>query len=303
MDEIEFAQAVAMALQKNTREVVLRSMRTKGFSIDGFRNLEKVPVNVLTNALRKTKIKERQCSTIFLREVKECKLNDTVINIVRLWYGSEDEKNEAENRISELKRSQLSVEKSDEIQGKEEQSTPKGFKSQYTDLEIKLDGQRDKNKQLQGKIQNLKIQLENVQKEVDTGNKERDLLKKENEKQKTIIENLKQEIEDKKVILEQAEVAIKEQKVKVEFYQHILQRAPKILCFTKVKINEEEKLLYNLTVCRNVDSAKKLEWTQFNRIWIAENDFTLEQIQEIKEIATQKVNTARNIKSIIERLR
>ena len=35
MDEIEFAQAVAMALQKNTRDVVLHSMKTKGFSIDG----------------------------------------------------------------------------------------------------------------------------------------------------------------------------------------------------------------------------------------------------------------------------
>lgn len=114
---------------------------------------------------------------------------------------------------------------------------------------------------------------------------------------------MQKEIKDKNDTIEQAEVVIKEQKDKVEFYQYVLQRAPKILCFTKAKINAEEQLLYNLTVCRSLDSAKKLEWIQFNRIWIAENDFTLEHIQEIKESATQKVNTARNIKSIIERLR
>lgn len=303
MDEIEFAQAVARALQKNTRDVVLHSMKTKGFSIDGFRNLEKVPVNVLINALKKTRIKGKQCNTIFLTEVKECKLDDVVIDIVRLWYGSENEKKEAVDRISELKVSQSAVEKGYELQESEEQSISKDFQPQYTNLETKLDEQRDKNKQLQGKIQSLKIQLENVQKEVNAGCKEKDLLKKENEKLKTEIDNLQKEIKDKKDSIEQAKVVIKEQKDKAEFYQHVLQRAPKILCFTKAKINEEEKLLYNLTVCRSLDSTKKLEWIQFNRIWIAENDFTLEQIQEIKEIATQKVNTARNIKSIIERLR
>lgn len=303
MDEIEFAQAVAMALQKNTRDVVLHSMKTKGFSIDGFRNLEKVPVNVLINTLRKTRIKGKHSSAIFLKEVKECKLNDAVVDIVRLWYGSEDEKQEAIDRISELKGPQSAVEKSYEIQESEEQSTSKVFPSQYTDLEMKLEEQRDKNKQLQGKIQSLKIQLGNVQKEVNAGCKERNLLKIENEKLKTTINNLQKEIKGKNDTIEQAEVVIKKQKDKTEFYQHVLQRAPKILCFTKAKVNEEEQLLYNLTVCRSLDSAKELEWIQFNKIWIAENDFTLEQIQEIKEIATQKVNTARNIKSIIERLR
>lgn len=262
MDEKEFAQAVAVALQKNTREVVLRSMRTKGFSIDGFQNLEKVPVNVLTNALRRTKIKGKQCSAIFLKEVKECDLNDTVIDAVRLWYGSEEDKRKAENRLSELKISLLSVKKGDVILGEEVKATPKDFQSQYTDLKTKLDEQRNKNKQLQGKIQSMKIQLENVQKELDTENKERGWLKKENEQQKTVIENLEQEI--------------KEQRVKVEFYQHVLQRAPKILCFTKTKISEEEMLLYNLTVCSSVDSVTELKWNLFNRIWIAENDFTLE---------------------------
>ena len=122
MDEIEFAQAVARALQKNTRDVVLHSMKTKGFSIDGFRNLEKVPVNVLINALKKTRIKGKQCNTIFLTEVKECKLDDVVIDIVRLWYGSENEKKEAVDRISELKVSQSAVEKGHELQESEEQS-------------------------------------------------------------------------------------------------------------------------------------------------------------------------------------
>ena len=58
MNEIEFAQVIAKNLQRETRETVLRSMRLKGFSIDGFRNLEKVPIGVLVNTLRKTTKKE-----------------------------------------------------------------------------------------------------------------------------------------------------------------------------------------------------------------------------------------------------
>lgn len=74
MDEMEFAQVIAKTLQQKTRETVLRSMRLKGFSIDGFRNLEKIPVDVLVIALRKSMRKGEKCSTVFLREVRKCKV-------------------------------------------------------------------------------------------------------------------------------------------------------------------------------------------------------------------------------------
>lgn len=303
MDEIEFAQDVAKTLQKKTRETILRSMRLKGLFIDGFRNLEKVPIGVFINVLRKTKIKGKQCSTIFLKEVRGCNEDDPVIEVVRLWYGSEEDKVQAENKLQDLKMNTTSAKISNEMQDKSRELDQKLFQLENGLCDTKLEEQRNKNKQLQSKIQSLKIQLENAQKEIEIGNRENNHLNEENQRQKIAIKYLQQEISEIKEELQQVNETVGEYKKNIEFYQHIFKRAPRILCFTKSKVNEEDILLYNMTVCRNIESAMELDWNLFKKIWISENDFSLEQIQKIKEKATQKVNTARNIKSIIGRLR
>ena len=289
MNEIEFAQVIAKNLQRETRETVLRSMRLKGFSIDGFRNLEKVPIGVLVNTLRKTTKKGEQCSSLFLKEVKECNLKDPVIEIVNLWSGTNEERKIAESNLMDLKMAASSNEMEVETQDGRKKFEQGQVQLENSLYDAKLNEQKNKNKQLQNRIQGLKIEIENV--------------KKENQKQVQIIKNLQQELLETKAELQKVNGIGNEYKEKADFYEHILKRAPKILCFSKAKINKEDILLYNMTVCKNIELAKQLDWKSYNKIWISENDFSLEQIQEIKEKATQKVNTARNIKSIIERLR
>ena len=301
MDEMEFAQVIAKTLQQKTRETVLRSMRLKGFSIDGFRNLEKIPVDVLVIALRKSMRKGEKCSTVFLREVRKCSISDPAIEIVRLWNGSEEEKIEAENRLKNLERVKLQEvigdESKDKILDQKQTQSDGGLNG------IGIDEFRNKNRQLQNKIQNLKIQLENAEKEIIAEKKKEKHLKEENQEQTIKVQHLQQEILETKRMLRQEQKVSDENRRKVEFYENVLKRAPKILCFTKAKISEEDILLYNLTVCENVELSIELDWNKYGRIWISENDFSLEEIQKIKEKAIQKVNAARNFKSILERLR
>lgn len=303
MDEIEFAQIIAKNMQKKTRDVVLRSMQSKGFAISGFRNLEKVPIDVFTQALRKTIVKGEQGSSVFLQEVRKCGADDSIAEIVKCWYGSGESRKEAENKVRNLNENTLLGEINNKIENKKRVTSEKMTQLDEISQDNKVDEQRNKNKQLQSKIQSLKIQVDKAEKTIESGNKEKNRLEKENQNQRKTIENLNAEILKMKSMLQRISSANTEYEEKIEFYQKVLKRAPKILCFIKAKINEEDILLYNLTVCKSIEASMGLDWNIYSRIWVSENDFSLEEIQRIKGKAIQKVNTARNIRMIIERLR
>ncbi|MCI5508886.1 MAG: hypothetical protein MR936_05640 [Eubacterium sp.] len=304
MDEIEFAQAVAKTLKTETREAVLRSLKLKTFTIDGFRNLEKVPVKIIVSALRKPMKKGEQRSTVFLRGVRECTINDPVIEITRLWSGSISEKMEAERRIEKLLVYDGSA---NENEGNKEvniQNVHSKDIKHYQELNCdseeklvdnKLEEQKQRNKQLQSKIQSYKIQL-------DSKSRELDVVKKENIRLLCENKDLENRIVASNILIARLQEQVKSLKDEVGYLEQILQRAPKILCFTKSKISTEDIKLHNLSILQDLDSINEVDWNIFNRVWISENDFTFEQIQMIKERAVQKVNTARNIRSIIARL-
>ena len=100
MDEIEFARNVAGRLNEKTRESVLQSLQSLGFHIDGFRSMQKVPVKMLQASLKKPVGRGKQSTaSVFLREVKNCTIDDPAIELVNLWFGSEEDKALAEKQI------------------------------------------------------------------------------------------------------------------------------------------------------------------------------------------------------------
>lgn len=299
MDEIEFARNVAGRLNEKTRESVLQSLQSLGFHIDGFRSMQKVPVKMLQASLKKPVGRGKQSTaSVFLREVKNCTIDDPAIELVNLWFGSEEDKALAEKQIIikpvEVENPQKSVITLN--------TDTKKNNAISKEVSIELEEQRKKNKQLQQKIQRLKKQLEDASNELKTE-------KKLNEKMSQEMNSLREdnnELVNKSIkYKEELDKYIKcnnDLNDKIMFIDNALRMRPKILCFTKEKISKEYIFMYNIEIHDDLSSLGKINWKKYNKIFVSESDFPMDKIQMISTLSGKHVDQARNISKIIERI-
>lgn len=299
MDEIEFARNVAGRLNEKTRESVLQSLQSLGFHIDGFRSMQKVPVKMLQASLKKPVGRGKQSTaSVFLREVKNCTIDDPVIELVNLWFGSEEDKALAEKQIIikpvEVENPQKSVITLN--------ADTKKNNAISKEVSIVLEEQRKKNKQLQQKIQRLKKQLEDASNELKTE-------KKLNEKMSQEMNSLREdnnELVNKSIkYKEELDKYIKcnnDLNDKIMFIDNALRMRPKILCFTKEKISKEYIFMYNIEIHDDLSNLGKINWKKYNKIFVSESDFPMDKIQMINTLSGKHVDQARNISKIIERI-
>lgn len=301
MDEIEFARNVAGRLNEKTRESVLQSLQSHGFHIDGFRSrsMQKVPVQILQASLKKPVGRGKQSTaSVFLKELMNCTIDDPAIELVNLWFGSEEDKALAEKQIIikpvEVENPQKSVITLN-TDTKKNNAMPK-------EVPIALEEQRKKNKQLQQKIQRLKKQLEDASNELKTE-------KKLNEKMSQEMNSLREdnnELVNKSIkYKEELEKYMKcnnDLNDKIMFIDNALRMRPKILCFTKEKISKEYIFMYNIEIHDDLSNLGKINWEKYNKIFISESDFPMDKIQMISTLSGKHVDQARNISKIIERI-
>lgn len=299
MDEIEFARNVAGKLNERTRENVLQSLQLQGFRIDGFRNMQKVPVKMLQASLRKPIGRSKKSTaSVFLKEVKECTIDDPVIKIVNLWFGSEEEKAIAEKRIVN-EQSRIGENTKSVIT---EKTDNEKHQAMLADVNLALETQRKKNKQLQQKIQGLKKQLEDINGDLNVEKKLNEKLTQENSSLKETNDELMNQYSKCKSEIEEYKKQNNELEEKIKFIESALQKRPKILCFTKRKISKEYIYIYNIEVHSDLSNLEDIDWKQYKRIFISESDFPIDKIQMIGTISGKHVDQARNIKKIIERI-
>jgi chromosome segregation ATPase len=299
MDEIEFAQIVAETLDEKSRECVLQSMQSHGFSIDGFRNLRNAPIKILQASLKKP-IKKSNVSTadIFLKEVRQCTLDDPIVKIVRLWNGTEEQRNQAEEEITHYKKKIKKPQEQNKTNNKDVETKKLSDENEIEEAN-KL---RDKNKLLRQKIQNLKIQIDDLKNQLLIEKKYNTKLDNNNvelaEENKTIKEkNIEYETQ-----IDFLKKHTEELTDKIKFYEHVLENSPRTLCFTKSEVSKENIYLYNMDIHGDLSDIENIDWKQYKRIWVSESDFPFDKIQQIMELSGRNVKRARNINNIIERI-
>lgn len=299
MDEIEFARNVAGRLNEKTRESVLQSLQSHGFHIDGFRSMQKVPVKMLQASLRIPVGRGKQsAASVFLKEVMNCTIDDPAIKLVKLWFGSEEDKALAEKQI---------IIKTDEVENPQKSETTlnadtKKNNTMLTEVSMALDVQRKKNKQLQQKIQGLKKQLEDITNELKA---EKKLNGKLYQEMNNIRENNNELVKKNTTYEDELEIYTKRNNDlndKIKFIENALKMRPKILCFTKEKISKEYIYMYNIEVHNNLSNLGDINWGNYNKIFVSESDFPMDKIQMISTLSGKHVDQARNINKLIERI-
>lgn len=300
MEELEFAQGIVQILQKHTRENILRNLQANKIDIQGFRDITKVPPAMLAAQLKTTMKNGDKGCKVFLDAVKGFESDeDEAVIITKQWYT--DEKDSAEERLIQLlnettTKTKKSAKNANISTTMESNDKEKNKDKKVNDELIKL---REKNKGLQIKIHNFQKDLEDEQR------KTKGLERKLREAEKYRIECATKDEEIKRLLEQKLmlESKISGLNIQVQGYEELFQKAPKTLCFTKVELSQDEISLNNLVVKSDIDNLNDIEWENYNSVWISENDFSFAEIQNIKRNSPQKVRTARNIKTLIGRVR
>ncbi len=302
MDELEFAQAVAKQMQPKTLEIVLRAMQKEGFRVPGFKNIEKVPVNVLIYTIRKPVLFSEPYDTLFLRCVRDCGADDPVVPIVNLWDGPEDDKKKAEEQLYLMQKANEALASTDP-ETDETSDTAIEAEDAADDIEgeSELDKVRSKNKALQQKVMDLRIQLDNEKKNAEAAKKD---LRNANRERELLEKNLTLAGARERLHQEQAlglDAEKKQMAAELKFYEDLFAGLPKVLCITKEPVSKEDGIRFHLTVISDIEEAENMNLNDFSKIWITENDFGIGDIQAIRRKTRAKVYSARNIETLIER--
>ncbi|MBD5448923.1 MAG: hypothetical protein HDR28_01945 [Lachnospiraceae bacterium] len=306
MEELEFSRELVKILDKRILQMTLKKAVTQGFTVQGFnKNVWMAPVAIVNAAFEKRKRGGKYQYKIFLECLAGLEEDNVGINLAKKWLKNGEERAEAEKKLLELmsyKRKEKNI-KIDEVKEAVSNGTSEknGKKSENVDVIIQ---QQERIRKLQNTVQEFRISTDNYKKEIEHLQKKSNKLERRYEEERKRNNELLEEIEklEKQIGVYQQHLAQKEEKI--IYYKEIFEKAPKIICFSKKKIDNQIfpfQKIEQKDEWRN-EFAAEIDWQTYQEVWIVESDFSYPEVMDIRKMADGKVVCARNLKSLITKV-
>lgn len=303
----EFVERILKVLNEQEYERVLKIAASNGFTVNGFsKDITKAPISLVIRELNsRVKKKEQSKTSIIIRALASIPTDKNSgdydkrpIEAGILWKEKiEDKKIRAIEILEELEKTRQKKEKN-EVKN-EEISDCKEIRNCENDDQMKQK-LREKIKQLQYKLQGLKIENENINKKYTDLAK---LYEKINSEKKDIIEERDKQLLNIASIqndLDNEKELNKKMKEKITYLSKFEPDKLKILCFSKDNIDKQKFSTYEIDTVNWCSSNEidNIEWSIYDRIWIITKDYTYNDICAISEKSQCKIEKYFNINKI-----
>lgn len=162
-------------------------------------------------------------------------------------------------------------------------------------------------RKLHNTVQEYRISIDNYKKEVEHLKKKNNKLEKRCEEEQIKGNKLLEEVERLEKQLGEYQQQLIQNEEKINYYKEILDKAPKIICFSKKKIDIEKfpfRKIEQMGEWRN-EFTDEIEWEKYQEVWIVESDFSYPEVMDITKIIKKvngKVVRAHNLKSLIAKV-
>lgn len=312
MNRLQFSTRLIKVLGDDEIKEVLKKASSKGFSIPGFKNPWKAPITtviwhmeqkdkegnyyytMLLDIISELNIKEDEKSISPSKIVQEWKENGKIINqkieddLISLEKESTYQRNNIEDEISICVDDQSNNYNEIILEEKNEE-----LKEQNKLLQ-------DKNKKLQTLIQSYKIEIGNYKQEINKIQSENSkLIKQINE----LLINLEQCLKEKDEIMKNSK-EIEDHNLllinQINELQKYKEYAPKIICFIKAKVKDEEFKGYDIVFVKDWNNKyeNNIISNMYDEVWVVHKGFSYNDITEIKGCATCEVKEYLNISQL-----
>lgn len=306
MEELEFSRELVKLLDKHILQKALKKAGTQGFTVQGFdKNVWRAPVTMVNAALERKKRGGKYQYRIFLECVAELEEDNAEIDLARKWLKNGEERAEAEKNLLEhmsykQEGKNVKVDKLEEIITKDTREK-NGKNKENVDVIIK---QQERIRKLQNTVQELRISADNYKNEIEHLQKKSNKLEKRYEEEQIKNNELLEKVERLENQIVEYQQLLVQKEEKINYYKGILEKAPKIVCFSKKKIDNELfpfKKIEQVCEWKN-EFVDEIEWEKYQEVWIVESDFSYPEVMKIREKSNRKVVCARNVKSLIEKV-
>ncbi len=300
MEEIEFSRELVKIMDKPILQKVLKKADTQGFRVQGFdKNVWKAPASMVNVALAKRRRDGKYQCRILLECLAGLEGDSIEINLAREWLKDGEDRGEAEKKLLEEISHKL-VEKNTRT-GEIKEGTPN-----YTDEKVDknvdiVSQQHNRIKKLQKTIQDLRILADEYKKGMENLQKEKAKLEKKYEEEQKKNEKLVENIERLERDNDEYQQQLCQKNENINYYKKIFEKAPRMVCFSKKKIDNDIFPFQNIEQIREWKNefVDEIEWKRYKEVWIVESDFTYPEVMSIKKAANGRVVCARNLKSLI----
>lgn len=309
MEELEFSRELVKILDKHILQKTLKKAITQGFTIQGFnKNVWKAPVTIVNAALEKRKRGGKYQYTIFLECLAGLEEDNLGINLAKKWLKNGEERTEAEKKLLEFmsyKQEEKNI-KVDEIEEVVSNDIEEKIEKNSENVGVIIQ-QQARIKKLQNTVQEYRISIDNHKKEIERLKKKNNKLEKGYEEEQIKSNKLREEAERLKKQIGEYQHQLIQNEEKINYYKGILDKAPKIICFSKKKIDIEIfpfRKIEQMGEWRN-EFADEIGWEKYQEVWIVESDFSYPEVMDITNIIKKvngKVVRAHNLKSLIAKV-
>lgn len=303
MEELEFSRGLVKILDKHILQMTLKKAVAQGFTVQGFnKNVWMAPITMVNAALERRKRGGKYQYKIFLECLADLEEDNVEIKLAKKWLKNGEERAEAEKKLLELM-SYRREEKNIKIDEFKEVVLNDTSEKNSENVEVIIQ-QQERIRKLQNTVQEFRISTDNHKKEIEQLHKKSNKLERIYEEERIKNNKLKEEIErlEKQIGIYQQHLV--QQEEKINYYKRIFEKAPKVICFSKKKIDNEIfpfQKIEQKNEWRN-EFADKIDWQTYREVWIVESDFSYPEVISIKKMADGKVICARNLKSLIAKV-
>lgn len=309
MEELEFSRELIKVLDTNILQKSLKKAATRGFSVPGFnKNVWAAPVIMIVAALDKKKRGGIYQYRIFLESLASLEIDNIGVEFAKKWLNEDGKCEEVAKDLMEVVSKQKDEKKAEQTE-KNENLTIDVFEKIKTNScnqknNAEMQEQKDKIKKLHKNIQDYRIVVDDLKREKAHLVKEKNKMEKVCEDQKNEIDVLKRKAEQIELRFNECYADLKQKKEELDKYKHILEKAPKILLFSKRKIDYSIFPFYNIEqiVEWKDDYIDNMDCRKYCEIWIIESDYTYPEVQKMKKITNNKIILTHNLKSLIEKV-
>lgn len=312
MDRLEFSKRLIKVLEDDEIKEVLKKASSKGFSVPGFKNPWKAPITTVIRRMEQ-KGKEGEYHYMLLLDiiselnVKEDEKSNSPSKVVREWKENGkivNEQIEYDLVILEEKNKYHKKSAADEIcicaDDKINNYSEINLEEKNEALKEKNKLLQDKNKKLQALIQSNKIEIGDYKQEINKIQGENSkLMNQINELLNNLDQCLKEKDEaiKKSKEIEDHNLVLINQINELEKYREC---APKIICFIKAKVKDEEFKGYNIVFVKewNNKYENNIVSNMYDEVWMVHKGFSYNDITEIKGCARCEVKEYLNISQL-----
>lgn len=303
MEELEFSRELVKMVDKAILQKALKKAGTQGFRVQGFdKSVWKAPVAMVNVALaRRERGGKYQCR-ILLECLAELEEESVETNLARKWLKDGGERDEAEKKLLEAV-SYKQVEKNTGISEIKEVITNNTDEKKDKNDNV-VSQQQKRIKKLQITIQDLRISADNYKREIEYLQREKTKLEKRCKEEQKKNEKLVEDNERLEMKIDEYQQQLFQKNEDINHYKKIFEKVPKIVCFSKKKIDNEIFPFQNIEQIREwkKDFVDEIEWKRYQEVWIVESDFSYPEVMNIKKMASSKVVCACNLKSLIRKV-